>query len=121
MPNYIDGFVFPLREKHLLTYQEIAQQVARVWLDHGALDYQEFLGDDLHLEGTRSFIETTPLEEGECLIFGWVSFPSKEVRNKANAAVSQDPRMNELVGPLMNPEDLIFDARRMVYGGFVGF
>lgn len=121
MPNYIDGFVFPLAEKHLVSYREIAQEVAQIWLEHGALDYQEYLGDDLHLEGTLAFSAATPLKDGECLIFGWVSFPSKEVRDQANATVPKDPRMNELVGPLMDPENLIFDARRMMYGGFRGF
>jgi uncharacterized protein YbaA (DUF1428 family) len=45
-------------------------------------------------------------------------FPSKEIRDLANKNIPADPRMTELVTPLTNPEKLIFDASRMVYGGF---
>jgi uncharacterized protein YbaA (DUF1428 family) len=73
------------------------------------------------LEGTRSFIEMVDLKEDEVIIFGWVLFPSKEIRDLANNQVPNDPRMAELIAPLTDPERLIFDAERMVYGGFRSF
>ena len=118
MTNYIDGFVFPIPKIHLNEYKKVATQVAEIWKEHGALAYHEWLGDDLNLEGTRSFIEAIDIKEDEVVIFGWVVFPSKEVRDKANKEVPNDPRMAEIVAPLMNPEKLIFAANRMVYGGF---
>ena len=48
----------------------------------------------------------------------WVLFPSKETRESANKQVPNDPRMIELVTPLTESSKLIFDASRMVYGGF---
>ena len=51
-------------------------------------------------------------------IFGLVTFPSKAVRDSANEKVAADPRMNALVGPLVESETPIFDASRMVFGGF---
>jgi len=45
-------------------------------------------------------------------------FPSKEIRDLANKKVPTDPRMTELVGPLTDAKKIIFDANRMVYGGF---
>jgi uncharacterized protein YbaA (DUF1428 family) len=70
------------------------------------------------LEGTKPFIETVDAKEDEVIVFGWVVFPSKEVRELANKKVLTDPGMTELVTPLTNPEKLIFDASRMFYGGF---
>lgn len=120
MSNYIDGFIFPLAKEHLAEYKKIAEQVAVIWKEYGAISYQEFSGDDMLLDGTRSFTDVLKLNEGDIAIFGWVVFPSKEVRNKANEQVPLDPRMEKLVAPLMDPERMIFNAERMVYGGFEG-
>lgn len=118
MTNYIDGFVFPIPRIYLEEYRKSAEKIAEIWKEYGASAYFEFIGDDLALEGTRSFIESIDVKENEEIIFGWVVFPSKEVRDIANEKVPNDPRMSELVEPLINPQKLIFDARRMVYGGF---
>lgn len=121
MANYIDGFVFPVPRIHLEEYKKIAGKVAEIWKEHGALAYFEYIGEDLELEGTRSFTEIVDLKENEEVVFGWVVFPSKEIRDLANKKVPNDPRMSDLVAPLVNPKKLIFDARRMVYGGFKSF
>jgi len=118
MTNYIDGFVFPIPKAHLNEYKGVAEQVAEIWKENGALNYQEYVWNDLKLEGTRSFIDLVELKEDEVVVFGWVTFPSKAIRDLANKQVPEDPRMAELVGPLVDPKRLIFDAERMVYGGF---
>ena len=118
MPNYIDGFVFPISKIHLEEYKAVAEKVAEIWKEYGAIAYFEFVGDDMCLEGVKSFIETVEAKEDEEVLFGWVVFPTKEIRDQANKKVPMDSRMTELVEPLMNPNKLIFDASRMVYGGF---
>lgn len=118
MGNYIDGFVLPVPRAHLNAYKGVAERVAEIWKEYGALAYFEYVGEDLKLEGTRSFIEVVDLQEDEAIVFGWVVFPSKETRDLANKQVPTDPRMAELVAPLIDPKRLIFDAGRMVYGGF---
>lgn len=94
------------------------KKVAEIWKEYGALAYFEYVGEDLTLEGTRSFIKTVDAKEDEAIVFGWVVFPSKETRDLANKQVPTDPRMTELLAPLIDPDRLIFDATRMVYGGF---
>ena len=118
MVNYIDGFVLPVPRIHLDEYRSVAEKVAEIWKEYGALEYFEYVGDDLKLEGTRSFIEVVDLKEDEVIVFGWVLFPSRETRELANKQVPNDPRMIELVTPLTQSSKLIFDASRMVYGGF---
>lgn len=118
MTQYIDGFVLPVPRIHLNEYKSVAEKVAEIWKEYGALAYFEYVGEDLKLEGTRSFIEVVDLKEDEVIVFGWVLFPSKEARDLANKQVPNDPRMAELVAPLTDPKGLIFDAERMVYGGF---
>lgn len=118
MDMYLDGFAFPIKKAHLETYKAVAHQVAQIWNEHGALSYQEYVGDDLQLEGTRSFVDVLELTTDEIAIFGWVMFPSKAIRDQANASVPKDPRMEELVAPLMNPKQPIFEPSRMIFGGF---
>ncbi|AEV33261.1 hypothetical protein Oweho_2289 [Owenweeksia hongkongensis DSM 17368] len=118
MSNYIDGFMLPIPRKHLHEYKAVAEQVAEIWKEYGALAYFEYVGEDLKLEGTRSFAEVVDLQEDEVVVFGWALFSSKEVRDQANKQVPKDPRMGKLVGPLTDKSKLIFDASRMVYGGF---
>lgn len=116
--NYIDGFVLPVPRVYLNEYKSVAEKVAEIWKEYGALAYFEYVGEDLKLEGTRSFIELVDLKDDEVVVFGWVVFPSKEIRDSANKKVPTDSRMTELVVPLTDPRKLIFDAGRMVYGGF---
>lgn len=118
MSNYIDGFILPVPKIHLTEYRIVVEKVAEIWKEYGALAYFEYVGDDLTLEGTRSFVETVDAKEDEVIIFGWVVFPSKEIRDIANKKVSNDSRMAELAVPLTDSKKLIFDPSRMVFGGF---
>jgi uncharacterized protein YbaA (DUF1428 family) len=114
MARYVDGFVLPIPRDRLNDYQRLAQAAAEIWKEHGALDYREYVGDDLKLEGTRSFTDLIAATEEDTIVFGWVDFDSREARDLANAKVAADPRMAELVASSNSG----FDAKRMVYGGF---
>jgi uncharacterized protein YbaA (DUF1428 family) len=114
MAHYIDGFVFPLPRDRLNEYERLAEAVAEIWKEHGALDYWEYVGDDLNLQGTRSFTDLVAATEDETIVFGWVVFDSREARDLANEKVAADPRMVDLVVTSNSG----FDAKRMAYGGF---
>ena len=118
MAQYIDGFVFPIPQNRTDDYQRVAEKVASIWKEHGALDYLEYVGDDMHLEGTLSFTDVINAAEDEVTVFGWVVFDSRETRDLANQKVAADPRMSELLSPLMDALNPVFDAKRMAYGGF---
>lgn len=118
MANYIDGFALPIPRNHLEEYRLAAESVAAIWKEHGALAYFEYVSEAPKLEGTRSFKEMVDAKEDEAVVFGWVVFESRDARDLANARVAADPRMTDLIDPLTNPARLVFDAKRMVYGGF---
>lgn len=118
MAHYIDGFVLPIPSDNVEQYQQVADKVAGIWKEHGALEYYECVGDDMHRQGTRPFTDLVAAKPNETVIFGWVVFPSREVRDSANAKVESDPRMRDLVAPLVDPSAPIFDPGRMAYGGF---
>ena len=114
MTHYIDGFVLPIPKDRLDHYQRAADAVAAIWKEHGALDYREYVGDDLLLEGTRPFTECLGTTGDEVVVFGWVVFESREARDRANERVASDARMADLVDATKTG----FDAGRMAYGGF---
>ena len=114
MSHYIDGFVTPVKRDCLDEYQRLAAAVAEIWKEHGALDYKEFVGDDMSLDGVRSFTDVIAADEGDAVIFGWVIFESREARDRANEKVAADPRMESLV----TASNSGFDPSHMAYGGF---
>lgn len=117
MSHYIDGFVHPIPRDRLDEYKNLVVEVAKIWKEHGALDYWESVGDDLYLQGTRSFTDVVNATKNDCIVFGWVTFASREARDLANEKVAADPRMAEL----MAAADVGFDAELMAYGGFRTF
>lgn len=114
MANYIDGYVLPIPRDCLDEYKRLVKAAAEIWMEHGALDYREYLGDDLVRDGTRSFTALAVPEDDEVIVFGWVEFESRAIRDLANEKVAADPRMADLV----NSSNSGFDAGRMAYGGF---
>ena len=118
MANYIDGFVHPITTDRLDDYRRVAEAVAAIWKEHGALEYREYVCDDPNLEGTLSFPDLMSVSEMETVVFGWVAFASREARDVANKKVAADPRMTTLLAPLVDPSAPVFDAQRMAYAGF---
>jgi uncharacterized protein YbaA (DUF1428 family) len=114
---YVDGFVIPIAKKKLAAYRAIARKAGKIWVEHGALEYRECTGDDLKgmaTKGTTTFGRTFKLKPGETVMFSWIVYKSKADRNRINAKVMKDPRM----APMMTPEAMPFDLKRMLMGGF---
>jgi uncharacterized protein YbaA (DUF1428 family) len=111
MPGYVDGFVIPLPKKNVAAYRKIARVAAKVWLDHGALEYREAVGEDLS-SPAASFLGASRAKKGETVVFAWIVYKSRAHRDRVNAKVMKDPRV------LSAPDPMPFDVKRMVYGGF---
>jgi len=114
MPRYVDGFVLPIPKKHAATYRRIARKAGQVWREHGALEYRECIADDVKKGKTTSFPRSVKLKPNETVWFSWIVFKSRQHRDRVNAKVMQDPR----IARMMSSDEMPFDARRMIYGGF---
>ncbi|MFI5318202.1 MAG: DUF1428 domain-containing protein [Myxococcota bacterium] len=115
MAIYVDGFVLPIPRKHAALYRRIARQAGKIWREHGALAYVECIADDVKPGKWTSFPRAVKLKKGEVVWFSWISFKSRAQRDRVNAAVLKDPRMQKMMSP---ETQRAFDGRRMVYGGF---
>jgi uncharacterized protein YbaA (DUF1428 family) len=112
--RYVDGFVIPIRRKDLAAYRRIAARAGRIWREHGALEYLECAGDDLKQQGMVPFPRAARARAGETVVFAWIVYKSKAHRDRVNAKVMKDPRIERMAGA----SEKVVDAKRMVYGGF---
>jgi uncharacterized protein YbaA (DUF1428 family) len=112
--SYADGYVLPVPKKNLEAYRRIAQKAAKIWKEHGALEYRECAGEDLNPKWGVPFPRSVKAKPGETVVFAWIVFKSRSHRDRVNAKVMKDPRLNSM----MDPKEMPFDAKRMIYGGF---
>ena len=113
MPQYVDGYVLPVPKKNLAAYRRLAQLAAKVWCDHGALEYRECVGDDLQVKWGPTFPRQLQLKRGETVVFSWITFKSRAHRDRVNAKVMKDPRI-----AATSAAEMPFDCQRILYGGF---
>lgn len=114
--TYVDGFVLAVKKKNIPAYRKMARLGAKVWKKHGALDYKECIGNDLHPKMIKlTFPKLIKLKADESVWFSFITYKSKAHRDKVNAAVMKDATMNEKV---WKDKPMPFDMNRMAYGGF---
>jgi uncharacterized protein YbaA (DUF1428 family) len=114
MAKYVDGFIVPVPKRKLEAYRSLARRAAKVWREHGALEYHEFVADDVKVGKRTSFPRSVKLKPGETVVFSWIVYKSRAHRDRVNAKVVKDPRLADM----MDPKSLPFDGKRMIYGGF---
>ena len=116
MKGYIDLFVLPVPKKNLRAYCRMSQTMGKIMRKFGALEYREFVGDDLYAKGITPFPNKIKLKRGEVLVSAVVGFRSKSHRNQVNKRTMKDPRVLRLIKESM--ENPLSDMKRMLYGGF---
>ena len=114
--HYVDGFVVPVPKKNMQAYLRMARKSAKVWIEHGALEYRECVGDDVKMGKLTSFPQAVKLKADEVAVFSWIEFKSRAARDRINAKAMKDPRM----AGMMDAKSMPFDGKRMIYGGFKG-
>jgi len=110
--NYVDGFVIAVPTANREKYRKYAQDAVEVFIKNGALGVTECWGDDVPEGKLTSFPMAVKLEPGETVVFSWITWPSRAVRDEGMKKVMADPRFE----PDKNP--MPFDGKRMIFGGF---
>jgi uncharacterized protein YbaA (DUF1428 family) len=110
---YVDGFVIALPRRKLPLYRRIARQAGKIWKKHGALEYRECAGDDLKIKMGVPFPKLARVKPGETVVFSWILYRNRRDRDRVNAKVMKDPRIERMMKVPMP-----FDMKRMAYGGF---
>ena len=112
--SYVDGFVLPVPKAKLAAYRKMATLACKVWMEHGALDYREWVADDVKPGKWTSFPQSVKLKAGEIVVFAYITYKNKRDRDRINKLVMKDPRLTSM----MDPKSMPFDGKRMFWGGF---
>jgi len=110
--TYIDGFVAAVPTANREKYMRHAELAAVVFKEHGALHIVEGWGDDVPDGEVTSFTKAVQKKDDETVVFSWIVWPSKEVRDAGMQKVMADERMTQAANPMP------FDGKRLIYGGF---
>ncbi|MFY0736260.1 DUF1428 domain-containing protein [Aurantimonas sp. NFXS3] len=109
--EYVDGFVVPVSAANKDAYREMAVKFAPLFKEFGALRMVECWGDDVPDGKVTDFRRAVQAEEGEVVVFSWITWPDKATRDAGMKRVMEDPRMQP-------GGDMPFDGKRMIFGGF---
>ena len=111
--SYVDGCVAALPTANREKFKQHAAEAADIFEEEGALKVVDCWGDDVPEGQVTSFPMAVKCKPDETIVFSWIIWPSREVRDTGMKALMRDPRMQ----PDKNP--MPFDAKRMIFGGFV--
>ena len=107
--SYVQGFVIPVPAGRREDYRKLAEDAWVMFKDCGALRVVEAWGDDVPDGKLTSMPMAVRLKPGETVVFSWITWPSRQVRDTGMKAFMEDPRC---------PKDMPFDGKRLIYGGF---
>ncbi|HKP77855.1 MAG TPA: DUF1428 family protein [Phenylobacterium sp.] len=107
---YVDGFVLAVSKDKVEAYKKVAARAGEVWMEHGALSYVECIGDDVPYGELTSFPRAVQARDDEVVVFSWVTYADRAARDAVMAKVMADERLKS--------DDMPFDGKRMIFGGF---
>lgn len=110
--GYIDGVVIPVPMANKDSYRAFCTTIDAAFREHGATRVVDTWGNDVPDGKVTDFRRATKIEAGETVVFGWVEWPSKAVRDAGWETLMRDPRMAP-------GQERPFDGKRMMFGSFV--
>lgn len=111
--SYVDGYVLAVETNNKQAYKAMAEEMAVVFKEHGAISVVETWGDDVPNGEVTSLPMSVKCKEDETVVFSWIIWPSKEARDNGWKTAMEDQRMKDYT-----PESMPFDGKRMIFGGF---
>jgi uncharacterized protein YbaA (DUF1428 family) len=112
--SYIDGFLIPVPKDKKDAYREMAVKASTLFKEFGATRLVECWGEDIPDGKVTDFKMAVKAEENENVVFSWIVWPSKQVRDEGHKKMMADPRMKDMFA-----DGMPFDGKRMIFGGFV--
>lgn len=109
---YVDGFVVAVPKDRIEDYKTMARKAGELWKEYGAQAFVECVADDVPYGELTSFPRAVQAKDDEIVVFSWILYRSRAERDEINKKVMEDPRLK------MDMENMPFDGKRMIYGGF---
>jgi alkaline phosphatase len=115
MPRYVDGFVIAIQKKKLPAYKKMARKAGKIWMEYGALEYMECIGDDLNIKMCKPFTKLAKTKPGETVVFSYIVYKSRKHRDRVNKKIMADERIQNMMPDKI---EMPFNPKNMAYGGF---
>jgi TetR/AcrR family transcriptional regulator, transcriptional repressor for nem operon len=112
LETYVDGYVVAVPLANKAEYIRHVQENILVFKQYGALRVMECWADDVPSGKINTYGHAVRQEPDEAVVFSWIEWPFKAMRDAAWPLILRDPRMH----PDHNP--MPFDMKRMLRGGF---
>ncbi|MBL8832248.1 MAG: DUF1428 domain-containing protein [Rhodospirillales bacterium] len=110
--KYVEGFVLAVPTRNKAKYLKMAKIGAKMFAELGALRLVETWADDVPKGKWTDFYRSVKAKKSESIVFAWVEWPSRQVRNAAMKKMMADPQHKDMF------KDMPFDGKRMIFGGF---
>lgn len=109
---YVEGFVLAVPKSNKESYLQMAKSAAEKFKQYGATRVVECWQSDVPHGKKTDFFGAVKAEESEDVLFSWIEYPSKEVRDESMKKMEADPDMKAQF------DKMPFDGSRMIFGGF---
>jgi uncharacterized protein YbaA (DUF1428 family) len=110
--THVDGFLLAVPTANKSTYRALAQTAAEVFKEYGALSVVEGWGSAVPDGKVNSMNSAVLRKPDETVVFSWITWPSKAVRDAGMAKAMADPRLQA------GMDTMPFDGQRMIFGEF---
>ena len=110
--KYIDGFLAAVPRDNKQKFIEHSKVCAAVLMNCGALSVVDCWEDDVPVGELTSMPLAVKKKDDEVIVFSWITWPSKSVRNEGMKKFMEDPAMSADNNPMP------YDGKRLIYGGF---
>lgn len=109
--GYIDGMVAPVPTANKERFAEQARDLTEAFHAAGAVRVMDGWGTYVPEGQVTDFRGAVKANADEEVVFSWIEWPSKAVRDAAWEQLMNDPRLQ--------PDKLAFDGQRLIFGTFV--
>lgn len=109
--GYVDGSLIPVPAANKEKYKAFATMHGKLLKEYGATRVIEAWERDVPEGKVTDCKRAVKLKADEKVVFSWIEWPSKAVRDAAWEKIFADPTMKG--------EEMPFDGSRLIHGGFV--
>jgi uncharacterized protein YbaA (DUF1428 family) len=111
--GYVEGFVLAVPTRNKAAYAKLAKLGwTKMFRDLGAIRQVEAWADDVPKGKWTDFHRSVKAKKTESVVFAWIEWPSRKVRDAAMKKMMSDPKFQQMF------KEMPFDGKRMIFGGF---
>ena len=110
--GYVDGCLIAVPAGNKDAFRAMAAKQAEALKEYGATRVVDAWADEVPDGKVTDYKGAVKATSDEKVVYAWIEWPSKDVRDEGWKKLMADPRMHPSNG------EMPFDGKRMIFGGF---